>query len=237
MATPSDTDESEAVLLPALHLLVLWAFAVAQPLFSLLSTEPSFFVIRGSQPADVLFLTFFLIVLAPLPLALLTTMAGIFGRNLGLAVQGFLVACLLAATILPAIHRLTSVTGLTAVITAAAVGIGGSFLYLTRSSVRRYVTYLSVVLLLFPASLLLKPGMRRVAFPQTVAFEALGDIREGSHIVFVILDELPVASLLDEQGRIDRSLFPHFAAFADDATCSACLQANCAGEYAACAAN
>jgi hypothetical protein len=37
-------------------------------------------------------------------------------------------------------------------------------------------------------------------------------------VVVVVFDALPTVALLDGDGRIDRSLFPHFAALADDAT-------------------
>ncbi|MBW2416223.1 MAG: hypothetical protein JRG76_17120, partial [Deltaproteobacteria bacterium] len=37
----------------ALHVLVLFAFAVAQPLYDLLGRHPQFFVSRGSEAADV----------------------------------------------------------------------------------------------------------------------------------------------------------------------------------------
>jgi hypothetical protein len=37
-------------------------------------------------------------------------------------------------------------------------------------------------------------------------------------VVIYVLDELPIVSLMDERGRIDRSRFPNTARFADDAT-------------------
>lgn len=37
-------------------------------------------------------------------------------------------------------------------------------------------------------------------------------------VVVLVFDELPVISLMDERGRIDENLFPHFAAFQDTST-------------------
>jgi hypothetical protein len=204
--------------LPALHLLVLWAFAVAQPLFGLLSDEPSFFVIRGSKPEDLFFVAGFLAIIAPLPLVLLLVAAGTLGRRVRLVTQGTLVACLLFALFLSPVHRLTPVSGLASIVAAAVLGISGSLLYLTRSWVRRYVTFLSPVLLLFPAYFLLKPGMRKVTVPRAVAFEHQGVVGRTPPIVFVIFDELPLVSLLDEHGLIDASRYPNLAALSDDAT-------------------
>ena len=36
------------------HLAVLWAFALAQPLFNLLGKNPEFFAARGAPPFDVI---------------------------------------------------------------------------------------------------------------------------------------------------------------------------------------
>lgn len=205
-------------ILPALRLLVLWAFAVAQPLFGLLSDEPSFFVVRGSKPADLLFLTVFLVALAPLPLVLLALLASTLARRARLVTQGTLVACLLFALFLAPIHRLTPLAGQASLVVAAVLGIGGSLLYLKSAGVRKYLTILSPVLLLFPAYFLLKPGIRKIFVPSAVAFEQQGDIGQPHPIIFVIFDELPTVSLLDERGLIDRSRYPNLAAFADDAT-------------------
>ncbi len=204
--------------LAALHLVVLWAFAVAQPLFDLLSREPSFFVIRGSRPADVLFLTLFLTVLAPCAPVLVSVTARMLGRRPGLAAQGLLVAGLLSALFLPALHRLTPVSGISSAVVAVVLGVSGSILYIARASVRRYLTVLSLVLLLFPAYFLLKPAMRNVVFLTAPAAETLGVVQSSTPIVMVIFDELPLVSLLDEQGRIDPSRYPSFAALAEGAT-------------------
>ena len=54
-----------ALLVAWIHLLVLWSFAVAQPLFELLSDNAEFFVARGNTRADILLLAFGLVLLPP----------------------------------------------------------------------------------------------------------------------------------------------------------------------------
>ena len=49
----------------ALHLLVLWAFAVAQPLFDLLGKNGEFFAARGSTRWDVVLFAFVLLFVPP----------------------------------------------------------------------------------------------------------------------------------------------------------------------------
>ena len=46
----------------------------------------------------------------------------------------------------------------------------------------------------------------------------LGDRDEVPPVVVIVLDELPLASLMDRTGRIDRNLFPNFARLQQDST-------------------
>ena len=87
-------------------MLVLWSFAVAQPLFSLLSGDSEFFAIRGSGTTELLLFAIVLTFVAPLPLLALEGLAGLAGRRLRRGVHLVLVALLLAATMLPLVKRL-----------------------------------------------------------------------------------------------------------------------------------
>jgi len=59
----------------ALHLLVLWAFAVAQPLFDLLGKNGEFFAARGSTRWDVVLFAFVLLLVPPARNASVPTIA------------------------------------------------------------------------------------------------------------------------------------------------------------------
>jgi hypothetical protein len=51
-----------------------------------------------------------------------------------------------------------------------------------------------------------------------VLFLVLGESRPTAPVVLVVLDELPVHSLMDADGRVDARLYPNFARLAADAT-------------------
>ena len=53
----------------ALHLAVLSAFAIAEPLFDLLGKTPEFFVVRGSTAGDVVFFALVVALVPPLVLS------------------------------------------------------------------------------------------------------------------------------------------------------------------------
>ena len=64
--------------LAGLHLLVLWAFAVAQPLFDLLGKNGEFFAARGSTRWDVVLFAFVLLFVPP---AILLGLEALIGRS------------------------------------------------------------------------------------------------------------------------------------------------------------
>ena len=81
------------LLLGGLHLGVLWAFAVVQPLLDLLGDNPDFFVARGNTRGDIVLLAVGLTLLPPLAMLALEALASLLSRALRDALHLALVAC------------------------------------------------------------------------------------------------------------------------------------------------
>jgi hypothetical protein len=62
------------------HLAALSAFALAQPLFSLLKDNPEFFAARGSTGFDIISFSVLLVLLPPLVLLLIELLVGLASR-------------------------------------------------------------------------------------------------------------------------------------------------------------
>ena len=199
----------------ALHLCVLWAFAVAAPLFDELGRNAEFFVVRGNTRTDVLLVAFGLTLVPPLALALVVTLAGRIRRPLGEALQVGLVGLLLAVFALDLLER--AVTDAVPLLVAATVlGAAGAAAYARVAVTRSFLTALS------PA-----PAVFLVAF---LAFSPVKDLMLGSAeagrsglrsttpVVLAIFDELPTTSLMDARGRIDAASFPSFGRLARTST-------------------
>ena len=86
----------------ALHLLVLWAFAVAQPLFNLLGDNGEFFAARGSTRWDVVLFSFVVLFLPP---AVLTGLEAVLPQPARTVVHTVLVGGLAGLFILQAIRE------------------------------------------------------------------------------------------------------------------------------------
>ena len=76
-ATWVDDVHTPRPLLAAVHLAVLWGFAVAQPYFDVVGSTPAFFAVRGSEPLDIVLFAVGLVVLPPLAMVALEAQAGV----------------------------------------------------------------------------------------------------------------------------------------------------------------
>jgi hypothetical protein len=198
--------------LAGLHLLVLWSFAVAQPLFDLLGKNGEFFAARGSTRWDAIV---FALVLLFVPPAILLALESIFGRSVRWAVHSVFVAGLVALFVLQAI-RGWNASGWLLVAVAVAVGAAAAELYLRAGAARLALTVLAPAPLLFLALFLFNSDVSRLSLSTETA-QAAGE-RASTPTVLIAFDELPVNSLLDAQGRIDAARFPNFGRLARGST-------------------
>jgi hypothetical protein len=199
--------------LAGLHLLVLWSFAVAQPLFDLLGKNGEFFAARGSTRWDVVL---FAVVLLIVPPAILLGLECTIGRGLRWAVHSVFVAALVGLFVLQAI-RGAGGPGWLLVVLAAAVGIAAAELYLRVGGARLALTVLGPAPVLFLGLFLFGSDVTHLSLSGEGSAHAAGE-RARAPVVLVAFDELPVNSLLDAHGRIDAARFPNFADLARGST-------------------
>lgn len=191
----------------ALHLLVLWSFAVAQPLFDLLGKNGEFFAARGSTRWDVVLFGFVVLFVPP---ALLLAVEALVPRA-----HPFFVGGLVGLFVLQAINDAGGPAWLLVAL-AAAAGVAGAALYARVAGARLVLTVLAPVPLLFLGLFLFASDASRLSFSPEAA-QAAGE-RPRASVVLIAFDELPVNSLLDSRGRIDGVRFPNFARLAGGST-------------------
>ena len=205
--------------LEALHVAGLWVVAVAQPIFDLLSRSPEFLVAHDTRATDLPGLLLALCLAGPACCLAATWLCRRLGpRSHALAigmVMGTLVATVALATIKQAEWSRDASFGLAAA--CGALAAGG---YVWSSTVRMFATFLSPALVIVPAVFLLHPAISSFLSPSESGQAPLDGVTfdETPPVVVVVFDQLPLASLLNRAGEIDRTLYPHFAALADEAT-------------------
>jgi len=198
-----------------LHLLLLpfalCGFALAQPVYQLLLQTPVFLLARQNAAVDVWVLAGVLSFVVPLALALpawLTRRRWPLFSSTWCWLAGGVFAALFVAQLLQ--HSLGAHLVLYLGLAIAGGLAASGLLLFTRWSM--LTTVLAMLAVVFPVwFLLFSPVMEQVD-----SFTPLGVERKNPQdplpeIVFLILDELPLATLLDGDLRVDKNLFPGFA--------------------------
>ena len=132
-ATPSTARSLRQELL---HLFVLNAFAVAQPLFDLLGRYATFFVAHAARPRDIALFAILLCTALPAVLALLELALWLVAPRARRAVHLAFVAALVAVIVLPPLHRAIELPPAAAFAVALGAGALAAWAY-ARWSVAR----------------------------------------------------------------------------------------------------
>lgn len=185
--------------------LSLSGFAVAQPLFDILSKTPEFLVIRKASLLDIIFMTVVLTFGIPIVSALLRTILG----PLRILYDFLVYAILCAAFGLLIFHD---------VYISMIIGPGGALLIQRSLPLRKFVKFLSIAPPFFACLFLFS------IFQSTFATSGIGytgHIEDKSSLrptFVVIFDEFPLFILLNKQDQINAARFPGFNDLARNST-------------------
>ncbi len=205
-----------APLVRALHVLVLLAFSLTQPVFDQLAGHVEFLVAHHIGPGDLLLLTFALTLGVPGALVLAKAVAESLVPRASHAIHWTAVGLLAAAIALPPLERVAAWPAPVLVVGAILLGAAFAAAYAHRAAVRKFVTVLSPALLVFPLLFLLDSSIAPLLFPARTE-RPVGRIESATPVVVVVFDALPIGSLLDESDQIDAGRYPHFASVVEDA--------------------
>ena len=200
-----------------LHIIALSSFALAQPLFSVLAQDATFFVAHDSSVWDLLLFAFAAVLAVPFILTLIQLTAAAFSATAGGGVHLIEIALLFAAIQMPILKNLLSTTSGSVVLAVATIG-GCVFalLYHKIPMVRSWLTLISPAAAIFPIwFLFFTPVRTLVAAPPQIVSEQDG-ADSDIPIILVVFDELPVSSLMNSEGLLNGVRFPGFAKLAED---------------------
>jgi hypothetical protein len=200
-----------------LVLLGLWGFACTQPLLAVLGEAPAWFIFRQTGPVAAVVVALAIAVLPPMVLLAVDRVADYAderaGRVVHLATVGGLAA--LAGHVilrhLGAVHAAASVT------LALVLGLGFVLAYRSVELVATWSRYTAVLPLMALLSFLFLSPASAVFWPRSSSGSGSRS-EDVASVVFLVLDELPTKSMLDERDQIDPVRFPNLAAFADHST-------------------
>lgn len=226
-----------------LHVLALCTLAITQPLLAILGDNPTFFTAHDSSPGQVVWLALTVALVPALVLSALDVGAHLISPSLGRRVHVAIVAVLVFVMVIQIVDVLPG-HWLVPVGVAAALTAGLVVLYVSKEAIRSVVSMLALTPAVFVSLFLFVSPASSIVFPDDVTAveldDLLGDLddpafadpaSDGSDtapptlaervderfppIHLLVFDELPMASLLDETGEIDRARWPNFARLAD----------------------
>jgi hypothetical protein len=200
-----------------LNLAVLWTFAVAQPLFDLLKDNPEFFAARGSTGFDIVSFSVLLVALPPALLLLIEFLLGLIRPEAAKAAHVGFIGALVALIAAQALKKSFDASDALLIALSLVVGAAAAALWARTEPVRSFLNVLSPVPLVFLLLFLFSGQISELAFPDEAEARSIGGVARAP-IVMVLLDELPVNTIVDRHGDVDDERFPGFGELAANAT-------------------
>lgn len=210
--------KKHSLISPILHIFVLSNFAIAQPLYDILSRNAEFLVAHQLKPFNFIFLVLTLSLIIPLLLGILVIFSGIFGKFIRSWVHSLIVALLVSLILMPVVKKMGGISGELLITGTAIAGLVAAISYVRFRGVRLFLTYLSPVILLFPSLFIFNTQVSKLVFSRFKFENSSKNINKKNlpSIVFVIFDEFCLVDLMDKDHNIDSVRYPNFAALAKD---------------------
>jgi sulfatase-like protein len=207
-------------LLAFLELAGLCGLAITQPLLDLIGRSPDFLLMERVDTLDVVLLAVAIALVPPVALWGLGAASGLAGRQWRRAVHILVVTGLGVALAVQVGKQLTGVRGLPMAVAAVLAGLVGTVLYLRLRVLGKILRVASVGPLLSAGLFLFASPASALVLPQSTPAPQAGPATAAKRppILVFALDELPLASLLDERGKIDAYTFPNLAWLAERST-------------------
>ena len=200
------------------HVGVVGCFAISQPLLDLLGRHPEFLVAHQIGSGSLVALAVALVWGPLLVSALGIGVAGQVSNRAALALAHGLLAIFAGATCLPILERVAGLPWPIEILLSLAIGVAMAVLYASRLVVRQFFDVLGLALFVLPVLFLFHSPAENLLLARADEIPSAPRIERPAPIVVMIFDELPVVSLMSRSGAVDARRYPHFAAFASDAT-------------------
>jgi hypothetical protein len=207
---------NRSVLVDGLHLFVLVGFAIAQPLYDMLSQNPEFFIAHKASPALIGAVVFGLSFGLPFFLIILEILAWVAGNQVRRSVHLLFVFGLAMVAIMPMVKQMVlgpDVLILGMALIGAILFVG---FYARFHPIRLFLNVLTPAVVIFPLWFLLFTPIWGLIVPQDISMQTELEINNPVPVVVVVLDEFNITALLDTAGKIDQIRFPNFGKLADE---------------------
>ncbi|MFG3644524.1 sulfatase-like hydrolase/transferase [Micromonospora sp. NPDC047762] len=203
-----------------LEIVALVGLVVTQPLLDVLGRSPDFFLFHRADPTQILLLLALVTVLPTAAVAVLGALSRLAGRTARAVTHTGLVGLLVAALAVQVGRHVTPLRGVPLLLVAVLAGAAGAAAHRRWRAPGRVLRLAAAGPVAFVALFLLASPTSAVVLPRGDGGAAGTAQGSAVHppVVMLILDELPLVSLLGADGKIDAGRYPHFAELAGGST-------------------
>ena len=201
----------------ALELFALCGLAIAQPLYDTFGRAPDVFLAHGADRADLVLFAVLVLLVPPVVLWLVEVAVTAIDDRAGRLLHTVLVVGLASLAVLQFLKLTMDLTGRRLALAVAVAAVAIALVYLRVAVVRRWLAVMAAAPLLFFGVFVVASPAADALDPEDVE-AATGVEGNGTSVVMVIADELPMQALLDGDGAVDAELFPSLARLAGEGT-------------------
>jgi hypothetical protein len=192
------------------HIFVLAGLALS-PLYGVLSKEPNFFLAHNSEPIDFIVLMGMISFVFPLVIAAGVTLLLFFFSSYEALTARIFVAFFAVLVLLPFAKRVMDESVYGTFIVAGVIGLVFSFVYGKFSWPKLFLNYVSPAILIFPVLFLFEPKIFVIAVPEfSEADYPVVSVPSDTPVIFLLFDEFPLATIVNENLLVDKKAFPNF---------------------------
>ncbi len=190
--------------------------AVTAPLLDIYGRNPEVFVANRTSGSEIFLFGLIITVAIPLIALGLLWLARLAGTRWEQITYGVIVGSLSVATGFVVSRQVFPEATWLAVAAGLLVGV---LVLMLHSRYRRILSYFAVALPIVLALFLTTSASSRLIWEDSDSHQAqAAKIGDPAPLVFIQLDEMPIASIMDTDGTVNEVLFPNFARLADEGT-------------------
>jgi hypothetical protein len=201
----------------AFQLFGLTGLAFAQPLFSLLGDNPTYFVAHGVGRFQIIVFALAVVLVPTIVLTGLVLVIRAISPVAGDVAMAITVGLLVMLAVFSAIGVVDDARPIVFLLSLGFGTVVLGLVYHRLSAARSFVTFVGPAPILFAVLFLFaSPARALVVDDEPAPLAAAGT--PDAPVVVLLFDELPLGALLDGRGNIDAERFPNFARLAASST-------------------
>ncbi len=201
-----------------LHVFILSTVAYSYPILNLLSSNDTFFVAHRAGAVDLVVFSLFLTLFVPILYVILVAPIYVFSHRWFSYFQLLPIGVFAMVFTLQVFSNVSFLPGFLVFLLAGFSGIIFAFFYFKTAGVKIFLAVLSPGIAIALIAFFFSENIQQFYRPQVFEAPSTSSVSRVGRppVVFLLFDELPMTTLIDEKGEINSTFFPNFSALSKE---------------------